>query len=119
MAQIYRRNTDPTADADFAAARVFGKVRLGTESLFWRRGLRAYRLPLKEIRRAWRRVEEVRAKTGCCSNDFSAHFLMLRLADGTEEKIKIGEALYRHEPEALMEQLKAQCPDLPIGKPED
>lgn len=112
----YKKGADAALDRDFQGAAPFGKVKVGDENLYWKIVLRWYYMPMKGIARAYRRLEEVKGRTGCCSNDFSIHKLMLvDEADGLKE-VKIGESLYRHEPEALLEELKKRHPQIAIGK---
>jgi len=118
MLTRYIKDKDTLLDADFAAAEPFGNIKLGREAVFCRRLLRWSYVPISGIKRAWRRMEEAKGRTGCCSNDFSSHFLMLETADGEVVKLKIGEEMYRHEPEALMERIAAMHPGIPVGKPE-
>ena len=113
----YKKNVNAALDADFAAAEPFGNVKLGKEAVYCRRLLSWSYVLVSEITRAWRRIEEAKGRTGCCSNDFSAHFFMLQTANGVE-KLKIGEEMYRHEPEALLEKFAQMFPDIPTGKPE-
>jgi len=117
MLTRYIKATDALLDADFAAAEPFGNIKLGREAVFCRRLLRWSYVPVSSIKRVWRRIEEAKGRTGCCSNDFSSHFLMFETEDGVE-KLKIGEEMYRHEPEALMERIAAMHPGIAVGKPE-
>lgn len=108
----YKKGQDPAADSDFDAAAPFGKVRVGTVNLYCKGILRWSYLPMEEVVRIYRRMEEVRGKTGCCSNDFSIHTLIVVTKDGTKHEMKIGDGLYRHEPERLMDELKARHPQI-------
>ena len=112
----YKKNTDAALDADFEAAAPFGKVKVGQHALYWKAVLRWRYARFAEIRRIYRRVEEVRGKTGCCSNDFSVHKLVLTDRDGNKQEVLIGESLYRHEPERLMEYLAEKHPEISYGK---
>lgn len=96
---------------------VYGKLIPGDTHLFYRRGMALYAVPYSAIQRWWRRVEEVASRVGCCSNDFSIHKLGLQLKDGSELMLKIGEGLYRQEPERLMEALLERQPQIAVGKP--
>lgn len=115
MIKEYKKNTDAILDEEFKNAEPFGNIRLGKNHIFAKKIIRWSYVSLSDVGRAWRRIEEVKGRTGCCSNDFSRHFLMLLMNSGETLKLKIGEEMYRHEPEALMEKLKADNPDLPIG----
>lgn len=112
----YKKNENAALDADFAAADWYGNVRVGKDNIFYRRFMNLYYIPVGEIERAYRRVEEVKGRTGCCSNDFSIHRLILIQRDGTETVIKIGEEMYRHEPEKLIETIRNRFPSVAIGR---
>lgn len=113
----YRKGENQALDAAFRSAEQYGSVRIGRDFLFCRKIVKWDYIDLERIDRAWRRIEEVRAKTGCCSNDFSRHFLKLLTNSGEEITLKIGEALYRHEPEMLIEAIQRIRPEIAIGKP--
>lgn len=108
--ELYEQSRNKTA---------YGKIIPGDSHVFCRQGLRLYAVPYQDIAVWWRRIEEVASRVGCCSNDFSIHKLVLRLSDGSELMLKIGEGLYRQEPERLMEALHAICPHIPTGKPRE
>ena len=97
----------------------FGRITVGTTHLFARQGLRLYAVPLEQVHRYWRRVEEAASHVGCCSTDFSMHKLGLQLSDGSRLLLPIGESLYRNEPERLIEALQTACPQAEPGLPQD
>ena len=113
--EIYKKNLDAALDAEYRASEPFGSIRLGDRHIFCRKVLKTQLVDISTVTRAYRRIEEAKGRTGCCSNDFSSHFLMLETASGETLKLKIGEALYRHEPEALMERFKTLYPSIPVG----
>lgn len=112
----YKKNGSAALDAAFASAEPFGRIRLAPEAVFYRRGFGWHYVPLTDVVRAYRRVQQVEASTACCTNDFSIHHLILLTAGGERHELLIGEALYRHEPERLLEALSAQHPSITIGK---
>lgn len=116
MVMTYKKGADAAMDRDHADGVWFGNIRVGREFIFVKQFLRTMCVRADEVARAWRRVEQVEARTGCCSNDFSQHYLVMVLKDGSEVKWKIGEALYRHEPEALMEEIVKRWNWVEIGK---
>lgn len=101
----YQKSANPALDAEFQTAPRFGKVKVGPTHIFWKKLLQWEALDRSEVERFYRRVEEVVGQTGCCSNDFSIHKLMASLKTGETLEILIGDSLYRHEPERLMEAL--------------
>lgn len=114
--QIYKKNEVPGLDTEFAAASAFGKVRMGTDYIFWKKGFRWYFLDLKNVQRAFRRVEAVDAKMCCGNVNFDIQKLVFILKDGTELELMIGDAMPR-EAEKLYQTLQKQKPGLLYGKP--
>lgn len=112
----YKKGTDIIADRDFKETGAYGKVKAGNEFLFWKEILNWNYVPFNEIERVYRRVEDVSSRTGCCSNDFSVHTLVMVKKDGSIIEAKIGEGLYRHEPEKLIEEIRDMHPEILIGK---
>lgn len=116
MIYDYKKGQDPAVDRDYEAAAPFARIRVGDKFLFYKGLLKWNYISLTEAVRIYRRMEEVRGKTGCCSNDFSIHTLIVALKTGDVMEIKIGEGLYRHEPELLMEELKKRHPAILYAK---
>lgn len=113
---IYQKRQNAGMDEDFHQSMQYGKIKLGQEYLFWRKNLKWNVIPLSEVERAYRRIEEVTARTCCASSDFSIHKLLLILKDGTKLELLIGDDLHRREPERLMEQLRGTRPEIACGK---
>lgn len=114
----YRKGADAAQDAAFAAAQKYGHICVGGEWIFCRKGLFWYALPASAVVRAYRRVEQVQSHTGCCENDFDIHRLVLQLNDGTQQTLLIGDGLFRHEPEQLIDAMQALWPAMAIGLPQ-
>lgn len=115
---LYKKGSDPQLDADFSAASLYGKVKPGTASLFWRFGLRWYTIPLERVERIFRRVEPVYGKLCCGGQSFIIEWLVLCLKDGTEVAVHIGDDV-KKEAEALLQALKETHPQLQYGKPSE
>lgn len=113
---IYQKGASPTLDAAFSRSQPFGKLRVSDSTLFWKQLLRWHALPVSDLQRVYRRVEEVHGTTGCCSNDFSIHRLVVVRKNGEELPLLIGDSLYRHEPERLMEFIRQHWSGVAIGK---
>ena len=111
----YTKGTDPALDAQFAASPLFSKVRPGTDTLFWKSGLRWYALPFSEVRRVFRRVEPVYGKLCCGGRSFLIERLVLLLTQGQELVIHIGDDV-RREAEQLYAHLQTAQPQLQFGK---
>lgn len=112
----YKKGVDEAADRDFAETGAYGKIKAGHEFLFWKELISWNYIPFSEIERIYRRIEDVSCRTGCCSNDFSVHTLIVIRKDGNIIEAKIGEGLYRQEPEKLIEEIREMHPDILIGK---
>ncbi|MDY3919728.1 MAG: hypothetical protein SOZ59_12155 [Candidatus Limivivens sp.] len=112
---IYRKKENPDLDQEFAQASPYGKVKLGTRFIFWKKGLKWYRTPLEEIIRAFRRIEAVDTKMCCGNVNFDIQKLVLIGKAGTETELLIGEGNPR-EAEALYRDLQARCPGIAYGK---
>lgn len=113
---VYHKGTDAALDGQFSAAAPYGKVKLGADTIFWKVGLRWFYLPLKLVRRAYRRVEEVNAKMCCGRANFDIQKLMLVLDGETTLELLIGEN-QRNEAGRLFAALKEAHPELAYGKP--
>ena len=113
--EIYRKNINTALDVEYKEAEPFGNIKLGKTHIFCKKLIKTMYVDIASVTRAYRRIEEAKGRTGCCSNDFSIHFLMLETGNGETLKLKIGEALYRHEPEALMEKFRTLYPSVPVG----
>lgn len=112
---VYTKGSDPTLDAQLAAATAYGKIRPGTTALFWKAGLRWYCIPFANVRRIFRRVEPVYGKLCCGSKSFFIERLVLILTDGTELELHIGDDV-KKQAEALLLALKEAHPELQFGK---
>lgn len=112
----YQKRQNAGMDNDFQQSMQYGKIKLGQEYLFWRKNLKWNVISLSDIQRAYRRVEEVTARTCCASSDFSIHKLLLTLKNGSILELMIGDDFHRREPERLMEQLHSTRPEIILGK---
>lgn len=117
MQERYKKKISAELDREFQEARQLGLVKVGSVNLFWRNKLRWFYLPAAEITQAYRRIEQVESHTSCCETDFSIHRLILMLKDGTELVVFIGESMYRHEPEMLMDEIRKNHPHIEIAAP--
>jgi len=113
---LYKKGTVSAMDSDFESAAPFGKIKAGKDYIFCRGFIHWTYISFAELSRIYRRVEEVKGKTGCCSNDFSVHSLVCVTKNGESAELKIGEGLYRHEPERLMEYIKEIHPEIEFRK---
>lgn len=112
---LYQKGTDAGLDGELAGAQAYGKVRVGKTSLFWRYGLRWYRIPMENLQRIYRRVEPVYGKLCCGGRSFLIEWLVLVKTDGSELVLHIGDDA-KKEAEALMICLADTHPQLQYGK---
>ena len=100
---------------EFDAAVRFGNLRLGEKRLFWKSGLRRYAVELAAVRRVWRQEENVYGKLCCGGRSYVIHRLVLRLEDGKELKLHIGDD-EKAAAEALLQLIAERFPHIAIGK---
>ncbi|MGN0352925.1 MAG: hypothetical protein ACI4ES_14835 [Roseburia sp.] len=111
----YQKNKSPEITKDFEQADLYGKVRLGSDNLFWKKKLSWKYVPLDEIRRIYRRVEAVDTKMCCGNVNFDIQKLVLELKDGTSYEMVISEGVPR-EAEVLYKTLQEQRTEILYGK---
>lgn len=114
---IYNRGFDTTTDQDFTQGAAYGKVKLGRDHIFWKRGFRWYTAGIARVKRAYRRVEAVDTKMCCGNVNFDIQKLVLQLDDGEALELLIGEGTLR-EAESLYRDLQAAHPKIQYGKPQ-
>ena len=112
---IYRRNEVSSLDLEFREAEQYGKVKLGKEYIFWKKGLKWYLERYDNISRAFRRIEAVDTKMCCGNVNFDIQKLVLILEDGNETELLIGEGM-PGEAEALYKKLQEIRPEISYGK---
>ena len=112
---MYKRGNDVSLDREFELGSRYGKVKLADETVFWKKGLKWYCLPLTEAKRAFRRIEAVDSKMCCGNVNFDIQKLVLILQDDTELELLIGEGTPR-EAELLYEKLQSKDCGLVFGK---
>ena len=110
---LYTKGT--AADSDFSAAPAFGKIRVGSSHLFWKSVCRWYSIPLPDLQRSYRRVEQGFGRLCCGGRNFVIEWLVLVLCDGRELVLHIGDDV-KKDPEALMEHLQRAHPQIQYGK---
>lgn len=115
MSEIYRKNENSSLDEQFASSSNYGKVKLGSDCIFFRQGLKWNYISLENATRIFRRVEPVNTKMCCGNVNFDRQFLVVVTGDGEETEMLIGEGNVR-EAEALFEKLQSLHPDIRYGK---
>lgn len=112
---IYRKQENTQTDMDFKNASPYGKVKLGDQFIFWKKGLRWNAAGIDEVTRAFRRIEGVDTKMCCGNVNFDIQKLVLVSEDGSELELLIGEGTPR-EAEALYLDLQKRRPGIAYGK---
>ena len=105
--------SDPGQEFDSAAQ--FGNLRLGERRMFWKSGLRRYAVELAAVRRVWRQEENVYGKLCCGGRSYVIHRLVLKLEDGKELTLHIGDDA-KAAAEALLQTIAERFPHIAIGK---
>ena len=105
--------SDPGQEFDSAAQ--FANIRLGEKRLFWKSGLRRYAVELSAVCRVWRQEENVYGKLCCGGRSYVIHRLVLRLEDGKELTLHIGDD-EKAAAEALLQLIAERFPHIAIGK---
>lgn len=119
-ANIYTRGKDAALDAEFQSGTLYGKVKLASDMIFWKKGLRWFCLPLDQVQRAYRQVERVYGKMCCGGASFDIQRLVLVLRDGTTLTVVIGDNeigdQMKRQAEGLFQSLQGSHPELTFGK---
>lgn len=101
-------------EREFKEGREIGIIRLGDSCLFFRRHLKVYYIPYKDITRCFRRVMEVPMKMCCGKGEFQIENLVI--CSGEEEVAQLqlpGTKAAR----ILMEELKEKAPHAQFSFP--
>lgn len=114
MIKTYTKNNLEQVDKALRNSLTYGKVRLDTEILFFRKGFRWHYIMFSDAVHIFRRVEPVDTKMCCGNVSFDRQFLVILLNDGTELEILIGEGNEK-DASALLEKIKTYHPDLKYG----
>lgn len=108
-------NTE-SLQTEYKSAREIGKLRLGSERLYFRSVRKTYYIPYTEIYRYFRRVMLVPAKLCCGKGDFAIEHLVICDTDSELAQIQIPGS---HAAKVLMEQMSLLAPDAFVGKSDD
>ena len=101
--------------AEYKAAREIGKVRMGTDRLFCRVGRKIYYIPYADVRRYFRRVQEVNVKMCCCGGELAIENLVI-CGENDAELLQV-QLPGTKAAKILIEELKEKMPDAVYGKP--
>lgn len=112
---LYTREPNTPKEQELKNASVYGKVRIGTNYIFWKKGFKWYSVELNKIQRIYRRVEHVYGKLCGGGDNYDIERLMLILKDGEQVEPVIGDRMEK-EAIALMEYLQTTHPEIQYGK---
>lgn len=112
---LYTKGTDQNLDHEYSSASKFGKVRLGTDHIFWRANLKQYVISLTEVRLIHRRINSFIGRLCAGGHQLDVEYLVLILHDGTELVLHIGDDV-KKKAEALLAALQEAHPEIQYGK---
>ncbi|MBO7252827.1 MAG: hypothetical protein J6V25_09420 [Oscillospiraceae bacterium] len=112
---LYTKNESADLDAQFAAAKKYGKVRLGTSVIFWRAAFKQYVISLDKVQRIRRGISTVIGRLCAGGRNYDMEYLVLVLHDGSELNIHITDDNKKLALE-LMTALEAAHPEIQYGK---
>lgn len=92
-------------------------VKLSTDYLFFKTGLRTYFIAYSDIHRFFRRVMMVAAKIGCCSGEMPVDYVVL--CDKDDRELAQIQMPGERAAKGLMDELKVRLPHAKLGKPTD
>ncbi len=101
--------------AEYKAAREIGKVRMGTDRLFCRVGRKVYYIPYADVRRYFRRVQEVNVKMCCCGGELAIENLVI-CGENDAELLQV-QLPGTKAAKILIDELKEKMPNAVYGKP--
>ena len=100
--------------AEYKSAREVGKLRLGTERLYFRSARKIFYIPYTDIYRYFRRVMLVPAKLCCGKGDFAVEHLVICDTDNELAQIQLPGS---RAAKVLMDQMSELAPDAIAGTP--
>lgn len=112
---LYERGISTQIDGQFDSGKGYGKIRMGSDALFWKEGFRWYAVELSRAERIYRQVEYVYGKLCCGGRTYDIQRLIVMLKNGTTLKLHIGDDM-QTQAEALFEALKAAHPQIQYKK---
>jgi len=114
---IATSNTNDAAmQAEYAAARVIGNVRLGTEMLYFKNKRKVYYVPYTDITRCFRRVQLVQTKMCCGKGNLEVENLVICGEGGELAQIQMpGERAGK----IVLEEIGKLAPHVQIGRPKE
>lgn len=106
-------NNIAVLQADYAAARTIGNVRLGKEYLFFKEKRKQYYIPYKDLTRCFRRVLLVQTKMCCGKGNLEVENLVICGETGELAQIQLpGERAGK----IVLEEISRLAPHVQIGR---
>ena len=112
---LYTKGSDPKLDVQLDAARKFGKVRLGSDAVFWRAAFRQYAVSLDRVQRIRRGMNTVIGRLCAGGRNYDVEYLVLTLTDGSELVIHIADDNKQIALD-LVAALEQEHPEIKFGK---
>lgn len=103
-------------EADYKNAREIGIIRLGENSLFFRRRMKKYYIAYSDIERAFRRVMSVPAKLCCGKGEFIIENLVIYAEDKEVAQIQLPGTKAA---KILIEEMKKKAPGIQFSCPDE
>ena len=108
--------SDAAMQAEYAAGRAIGNVRLGTETLYFKEKRKIYYAPYKDIARCFRRVMLVQTKMCCGKGNLEVENVVICGETGELAQIQLpGERAGK----VLLEEIARLAPHVQIGRPKE
>ena len=111
----YKKGEDSLLDQEFEQASKYGKVKIGNQAVFWKKGLGWNGVLLSDVKRAFRRIQAVDTKMCCGNVNFDTQKLVLILKDNTELELVLGDGMPK-EAELMYSTLQERAPQVLFGK---
>lgn len=100
-------------EIEYKEAHEIGRVRLGTETLFVKKGFKIYYISFSEIYRAFRRIKAVPAKICCAGGEIRLEYVVL--CSNKDELCEI-DLPDERSATAIIDELSQKAPKIKIGK---
>ena len=110
---VTEENTD-SLQTEYKSAQEIGKLRLGTERLYFRSARRVFYIPYTDIHRYFRRVMLVPAKLCCGKGDLAVEHFVICDTDSELAQIQLPGS---HAAKVLMERMSELAPAAIAGSP--
>lgn len=110
------QNNESVLQAEYAAGRAIGNVRLGNETLYFKEKRKIYYIPYAEITRCFRRVLLVQTKMCCGKGNLEVENLVICGESGELAQVQLpGERAGK----ILLEEIGRLASHVQIGRPKE